>query len=163
MTILGVEELYLWLTTAWPLVVKPGATEKWKRAKMQELHKTYRDYKDEDVMEAFQKWTEENERFPTTKNIINEIKWAAEKKHAGGRENEQLWYMDYITSDGTEWTYGSFRRSEFVNHPKNPDHIQPEEWERNYRKVRNQILNRLYEERTGHTIQQRRYCDDDLH
>ena len=154
MTQNGVLELYNWLTMAWPQVVRPGASEQWKAGKMKLLYQTYHDYQDEDVLAAFQHWTENNDKYPTVKNILNEVKWAAAARATYNRENEQLWYMDYITSDGTEWTYGSFRRSEFVNHPKNPDHIQPEEWERNYRKVRNQILNRLYEERTGHTIQQ---------
>lgn len=144
MTIQGVNELYQYLGAAWPLVIKPGVDEAWKKAKVRELYTTYSDYRDEEVLAAFQKWTEENEKFPTTKNILNEIKWARWLKVGAKQENEIYWPMDIIYDDGNEWTYGSFKREDFVNHPKNPDHLQPEEWERRFNARRRAILAKLY-------------------
>ena len=144
MTQQGVLELYEYLGAAWPLVIKPGIDETWKRNKLRELFRTYRSYKDEEVMEAFQKWTEEHEKFPTTKNIINEIQWARRMKNTEGKENAELWPMDFIKDDGSEWSYGFFKRSDFVNHKMNPDHLQPEEWERRFKIRRKQVLDRLY-------------------
>ena len=149
MTTAGVKELYYWLTAAWPLVIKPGASEQFQDAKLRELYKTYDQYRDEEVIAAFQKWTEENEKFPSTKNILNEIKWSRTIK-VGRKENEILWPMDIIYPDGNEYSYGSFTRSEFVNHPRNTEHLQPEEWERRFRKTRNRILKALIEARGGH-------------
>ena len=140
MTQNGVNDLYQYLGAAWPLVIKPGVDEAWKRVKMRELFKTYREYDDEEVLEAFQKWTEENEKFPTTKNIITEIKWAQTKKHVGNRENIELWQAPIwkdkqemlISHDGCiQW-----KRDEFVQQPWNPEHLQPEEWERRFKATR---------------------------
>lgn len=149
MTQQGVVSLYEYLGAAWPLVIRPGVDDQWKRSKYRELFQTYRSYTDEEVLAAFQKWTEENEKFPSTKNILNEIKWARTIK-VGRKENEILWPMDIIYSDGTEYSYGSFTRSEFVNHPRNTEHLQPEEWERRFRKTRNRILKAVIEARGGH-------------
>ena len=144
MTAEGVKMLYTWLTAAWPLVIKPGASEAYQNAKMRELYKTYKEYSDEEVTAAFQKWTEENEKFPTTKNVLNEIKWARRLKMPKGKENAIYWPMDVIYDDGNEWTYGSFKREAFINHPKNPDGIEPEEWERRYKIRRKAIYEKLY-------------------
>lgn len=138
MTQNGVNDLYLYLAAAWPLVIKPGVDEGWKRAKMRELYQTYREYRDDEVLRAFQKWTEENDKFPTTKNIINELKWARTAKAVRGRENEKLWPMDWMDKDGNEWTWGSFKRADFVNHPRNPNRLDPEEWERRFKIQRRQ-------------------------
>ena len=140
----GVSELYAWLTAAWPLVIKPGASEQFQGAKMRELYKTYYDYRDEEVIAAFQKWTEENEKFPTTKNILNEIRWAKRLKVGGKKENTIYWPMDIIYENGDEWTYGSFKREDFVNHHRNPDHLEPEEWERRFKVRRAAIIQKLW-------------------
>ena len=113
-------------------------------AKMRELYKTYKEYTDEEVLAAFQKWTEENEKFPTTKNVLNEIKWARRLKMPKGKENVIYWPMDVIYENGNEWTYGSFKREAFVDHPKNPDHLQPEEWERRFKLRRRAIMARVW-------------------
>lgn len=145
----GVKQLYMWLSTAWPLVIRPGVDESWKQAKLRELYTTYEKYRDAEVIEAFQKWTEEHDKYPTTKNIINEIEWAQRLRASGGRENTELWDMSFIKDNGEEWSYGAFRRDAFVTHPRNPDHLQPEEWERRYKIRRRQVLNRLYKEARG--------------
>ena len=147
MTQQGVVNLYEYLGAAWPLVIRPGVDDQWKRAKYRELFQTYRPYTDDEVMEAFQKWTGENEKFPTTKNIINEIIWARRIKSTKGKENTELWPMDFIKADGSEWTYGSFKRDDFVNHHRNPDHLQPEEWERRFRITRKRIIDKILAER----------------
>lgn len=151
MTSDGVIELYTWLSVAWPMVVNPNASEEWRRAKLKDLFRTYKDYEDIDVIEAFHKWTDENEKAPTTKGILNEIKWmrlARRKNH----ENEELWDMNFIKKDGTEWSYGSFKRSDFIDHPKNPEHLEPEEWERRYKHTRNRVLGKMYTDLYGKEI-----------
>lgn len=139
MTNEGVKSLYLWLSAAWPEKIRPGVDDTWKRAKLIEMYGTWKEYDDAEVMEAYQKWTEENSKFPTTHDIINEIKWARVQV-VGERENEVLWSMDFIARDGTEWSFGSFKRSDFINHPRNREHLQPEEWERRFRVTRNRVL-----------------------
>ncbi len=146
MTTGGVENLYMYLSTAWPLVIKPGAEPEWKRAKMRELYRTYEHHEDAEVIAAFQKWTAENEKFPTTKNIMNELKWLQLKK-SRKQENEELWPMDFITKAGVEWSFGAFKRADFINHPRNPEHLDPEEWERRFRLTRKRILDRIIAER----------------
>ena len=148
MTNRGVVELYQYLGAAWPLVVKPGVDEAWKTAKIRELNATYKDYTDMEVMEAFQKWTEENDKFPTTKNIITEIKWAQAKKHGGG-ENELYWQAS-VWKDGEEFImYNSgttqWKRSDFVQQTWNPEHLQPEEWERRFKETRMRWLRKQKE------------------
>lgn len=145
MTDKGVGELYMWLTTAWPLVIKPGASNEWKVTKLRDMKRVYAEYQDEDVMAAFQKWTDENDKFPTTKNILNELKWMRMKR-LKQQENEELWPMDFMEKDGTEWSYGLFRRSEFVNHPRNPEHLEPEEWERRFVLTRRRIMDKIWKE-----------------
>ena len=146
MTKPGAQTLYMWLMVAWPLVIKPGASDSFVEAKVNELFTTYRKYRDEDVIAAFQRWTEEHDKFPTTKNIINELKWAERMKNVGNRETTELWSMDIIKDNGEEWSYGAFKRDDFVNHKMNPDHLQPEEWERRFKIRRKQVLERVYKE-----------------
>ena len=154
MTRRGVIELYLWLTAAWPLVIKPGASETFQKAKQEELYKTFKEYGDEEVRTAFEKWTDENEKFPTTKNIINEIRWAKALK-SGRRPNPAERYaMELITDDGTEYMveYGgkaSFSWDEFLNIPRNRDKLDPVEWERRYKARRKRILAELHERRAA--------------
>ena len=135
MTTDGVRQLYMWLSTAWPLVVKPSADEQWKRAKMNEIYGTFKEFDNLEVMKAYQTWTYDNDKYPTTKNIINEIK--KERAEAlGKRENEEL-------HQAPIWKYGKelllshdgciqWKRSEFVEMPFNPERLQPEEWERRF-------------------------------
>ena len=148
MTQQGVTMLYEYLAAAWPLVIKPGVDEAWKRGKLKELYRTYDNYRDEEVLEAFQKWTDENDRFPTTKNILNEIRWARTIK-AGPKENETLWPMNIIYNDGNEYCYGCFKRVDFINHPRNPEHLDPEEWERRFRVTYSRVMKQLIEARGG--------------
>lgn len=157
MTNKGVAELYMWLTTAWPLVIRPGADDEWKRAKMRDLARVYFEYTDAEVLEAFQKWTDENEKFPTTKNILTEIRWARLKRMKRA-ENEELHPMDIIYPDGNEYSYGFFKRADFVDHPRNPEHLSPEEWERRFNASRNRILRKLMK-LDEMTPQQRAYAE----
>lgn len=148
MTQRGAQELYMWLMAAWPLVIKANASEAFQKAKMQELFKTYREYTDEEVSNAFQVWTENNEKFPTTKNIITEIKWARARKGGKRVDPTARYNMEVIDDDGTErmvWWNGkcSFTLEEFVNMPRNKDHLDPEEWERRFKARRKQVLDNL--------------------
>lgn len=147
MTSGGVQELYMQMSVAWPLVIKPGADAEWKRAKLQNMYKSFKEYEDAEVLEAFSKWTAEQEKFPTTKNLISEIEWARKRKWTKNRENEELWPMDIITKDGIEWSYGLFKRADFIENPHNPEHLQPEEWERRFNLTRKRIIDKLIAER----------------
>ena len=144
MTKQGVVELYTYLSTAWPLVVKPGASDAWKSAKLNELYETYRDFYNDEVLAAFQKWTAENDKFPTTKNIINEIEWARVKKR--GKDTTERYMMPIIDRNGVESVIESggkimFTWNEFLQIPLNRDHLDPIEWERRFNIRRRQILN----------------------
>ena len=145
MTQKGAQELYMWLMAAWPLVIKANASEAFQKAKMQELFKTYKEYTDEEVSNAFQVWTENNEKFPTTKNIINEIKWSRVRKHGKQADPEARYNMEVIADDGTEYMVcwngkASFTLEEFINMPRNKEHLAPEEWERRFKIRRKSIL-----------------------
>lgn len=151
MTSQGVNELYQYLGAAWPLVIKPGADPEWKRAKVRELYQTYKDYDDAEVLAAFQKWTTNSEKFPTTKNIINEIMWAHSEK-VKLITGDGTYQMEYIDDAGTEFlvSYGgkiNFTVVEFVNLPRNKEHLTPEEWERRLKARRKYIKNKLLKER----------------
>lgn len=134
----GVTEFYNRLSVAWPMVYKPGVSEEWKRSALKSYYDAFRDYTDAEALMALMKWTQENEKPPTIKNIINELKWARTAKAVRGRENEKLWPMDWMDKDGNEWTWGSFKRADFVNHPRNPNRLDPEEWERRFKIQRRQ-------------------------
>lgn len=143
MTKQGVVELYTYLTTAWPLVVKPGASEGWKSAKLNELNETFRDYRDNEVLAAFQKWTAENDKFPTTKNIINEIEWSRVKKR--GKDTTERYMMPVIDKNGVESVVEHdgkimFTWNEFLQLPRNKDNLDPIEWERRFRATRRRVL-----------------------
>lgn len=146
MTKAGAQELYKWLTTAWPLVIKPGAKEEWKQAKVRELYKTYSAYEDAEVFRAFQKWTEANEKFPTTKNIITELEFARALRYTA--DPNQLYPMMVIHDDGGEAMVfyngkAIFTWNEFLNIPRNINHLDPIEWERRFKKRREKILSQL--------------------
>ena len=146
MTKQGVIDLYTYLSTAWSLVVKPGASEAWKTAKLRELYQSFADFNDDDVLAAFQKWTQENEKFPTVKNIINEIMWSNVAKR--GKPLDERYFMERIDNDGNESVViydGKIRFTwdEFLAIPCNKEKLDPEEWARRYAKRRRVILERL--------------------
>lgn len=148
MTSQGVNELYQYLGAAWPTVIRPGVDEAWKVAKIRELYQTYKEWSDAEVMDAFMKWTEENDKYPTTKNIINELKWARVRKSGKRIDPKALYTMDRIYEDGSEWMVSvggkaAFTWDEFINLPCNPEHLDPEEWERRYKIRRRQIYENL--------------------
>ena len=144
MTRQGAVDVYMWMMASWPNVIKPGASEAFMQSKVKQLFETYTKYTDQEVMAALHSWAENNEKFPTTKNILNEMMWLKRLKFKGKKENVIYWPMDVIYDDGTEWTYGSFKREDFVNHHRNPDHLQPEEWERRFRVRRREIMARVW-------------------
>ena len=146
MTKQGAVDLYTYLSTAWVLVIKPGASEAWKTAKLREIYQTYKEYSDGEVMAAFQKWTAENDTFPTTKNIITEILFERARKR--GKPKDERYFMERIDDNGTEsvvmWDGKvSFTWDEFVNIPCNKDHIDPDEWARRLNVRRKQIAQKL--------------------
>ena len=146
MTNKGVTDLYYYLASAWPLVVRPGADDEMRSAKLRELYRSYKNYDDKDVMDAFMKWTEEHDKFPTVKNIINEIAWA--KRKTVTKKVEQRYMMEVISKEGIEFTVGFNGRGtmtwdEFVNHPRNKDHLTPPEWERRFLIRRKEILGKV--------------------
>ena len=146
MTKQGVKNLYTWLTASWPLVIKPGASEAFQVAKMAELYQTFSDYTDDQVASAFRDWTTENEKFPTTKNILDLIAWSLpqEPRHDTG----ELYFMERIDNDGNESAVSYNGKlmvtwDEFKQLPSNKDHLDPEEWARRYRIRRKQVLDSL--------------------
>lgn len=147
MTQNGVNELYNWLTASWPLVIRPQADEEWKRAKKRELYTTFKDYDDRDVISAFERWTEREPHFPTTSDIINEIKWYQVKSKIKASEGA-TYQMPVIFDDGNEYIIDyngkiNFTWDEFKNLPRNKEHLDPDEWERRYDIRRRHILRRL--------------------
>lgn len=145
MTQQGAADMYMWLMAAWPQVIKSNSSEAFQNAKIRELFKTYEGYTDEEVSNAFQKWTDENEKFPTTKNIINEIKWARVRKSGKRVDPTERYTMEIIEDDGTEYMVmwngkASFTLEEFMNMPRNKDHLTPDEWERRFKARRKKIL-----------------------
>lgn len=145
-------EIYTWLTAGWPNTLKPGASEEFVRAKMRELIKDYARYSKDEVLEGIDRWRANNEKFPTTKNIINEIEWLRSQENARRKssgEDPDEWPMLIIYDDGYEACYGIFTRAQFVNHPKNSENLEPEEWLRRYGKRRDAIIERMARERKG--------------
>lgn len=150
MTKQGVVDLYTYLATAWSLVVKPGASEGWKTAKLRELYDSFKDYTDEEVLVAYKKWTEQNDKYPTLKNILNEIAWIRVRKR--GPEKNDRYMMERIYDDGNEYVVMVndkivFTWDEFINLPCNTEHLDPEEWQRRFLSRRKQILKKLDEKR----------------
>ena len=103
MTNEGVKSLYLWLSAAWPEKIRPGVDDTWKRAKLIEMYGTWKEYDDAEVMEAYQKWTEENSKFPTTHDIINEIEGMSNPNHI---ELLKLRYIDNERFEAIACTMG---------------------------------------------------------
>lgn len=141
----GVQQLYMYLGAAWPQVIRPGVDEAWKRAKLQELYQTFREYKDDEVQAAFMVWTEANDKWPTTKNIITEIKLIRAERAGIAPEAGKLYQMQVIFDDGNEYAVMvdgkiNFTWDEFINIPRNTEHLTPDEWDRRYQKRRSQVL-----------------------
>lgn len=149
MTQKGAETTYYWLQAAFPKEYRTNASAEFQSTKIRQIYDTYREYTDEEVRAAVQKWAENNEKAPTIKNMLTELKWARalrENKHVDPADRYQ---MEWISDDGTEhmvaWVKDgklttTFTLEEFVNHPQNKDHLSPEEWERRYRARRKKIL-----------------------
>ena len=145
MTQQGVMDLYMYMMAQWPTQVKTWTSETFQKAKTQELYKTYREYTDAEVLTAFQKWAENEDKYPTTKQILTEIKWARARKNTKHTDPTARYNMEIITDDGTEYMVvwngkASFTLEEFMNIPRNKEHLDPEEWERRYKIRRKQIL-----------------------
>ena len=138
-----VMEIYTWLSASWPTVLKPGAPDDFVRMKHRELMADFGGYDKDEVLEAIKRWREQHDKFPATKNIINEIEWSRRERIARQREADpeaaEGWPMEIVYANGDEACYGVFTREQFVNHPKNPDHLQPEEWKRRFRMRRARI------------------------
>ena len=145
MTQQGVMDLYMYMMASWPTQVKTWHVESFQKAKIQELYKTYKEYGDAEVLGAFQKWAENEDKFPTTKNILTELKWARALKENRRADPAERYSMEIIDDEGNEYMVmwngkAAFTLEEFVNMPRNKDHIGPEEWERRFKARRKRIL-----------------------
>lgn len=148
MTSKGINDLYLWLSVSWPLIVKPNADEEWRDAYIRNLSKTYKKYTDKEVMTAFQRWAEDNEKYPTTKDILNILEWGRVKDKVKAASPE-TYQMNVIMDDGTEYVIEhdgkiNFTWNEFLDLPRNKDRLDPDEWERRFRIRRKRVLDALY-------------------
>ena len=146
MTKQGINEVYMFMMATWPLQYKTWSNETFQAAKLKQMHDTYKDYKDEEVMSAFQKWAEENDNFPSTRQILNELKWKRAVRPGKFVDPSTLYMMDVIGPDGTEYVVEkdgkcTFTLEEFINIKRNKDHLDPEEWERRFKERRRRILN----------------------
>ena len=150
MTQKGAETTYYWLQAAFPKEYRTNASAEFQSTKIRQIYDTYREYTDEEVKAAVQKWAENNEKAPTIKNMLTELKWARALKGRKDADPTALYQMEYITDDGVEHMVAwykdgklttNFTLEEFVNHPQNRDNLSPEEWERRYRIRRRQVLN----------------------
>lgn len=145
MTRQGINDVYMFMVASWPLQYKTWTSDTFQAAKFKQMAETFKDYKDEEVMRAFQKWAEENDNFPSTRQIINEIKWAQARKSGKRVDPTKRYTMEIIDDDGNEFMVmwngkASFTLEEFINMPRNKDHIDPEEWERRFKARRKRIL-----------------------
>lgn len=142
-----VREIYTWLSVGWPTVLKPGAPDDFVRMKCREILHDFGKYDRDDVLEGLNRWRKEHDKFPAAKNIINEIEWMRREKAMKARENNPEdalgWPMEVIYANGSEACYGTFDRAHFVEHPKNTEHLQPEEWRRRFLKRRQQIYEHM--------------------
>ena len=150
-----IREIYTWLSAGWPTVLKPGAPDDFVRAKCRELLHDFGSYDIDTIREAINRCRANSEKFPSTKALINEVKWiqAANRKQKRLGDDDGLWPMLIIYDDGYEACYGQFYRPEFVNHPKNVEHLEPEEWLRRFNKRRDAIIQRMQRERQEAPIQ----------
>ena len=145
MTRQGINDVYMFMVASWPLQYKTWTSDTFQAAKFKQMAETFKDYKDEEVMNAFQKWAEENDNFPSTRQIINEIKWARTLRPGHFIDPNSLHMMEVIAPDGTEYVVEKdgtclFNAQEFMNLARNKDHLDPEEWERRFKDRRRRIL-----------------------
>lgn len=148
MTNEGIGNLYTWLTVAYPLQVRPGADEEWKRTKKRDLYRVFRNYEDTEVQAAYEKWSDEHVKYPTNKDIIDIIEWHRVKTRVKA-SSEQTYQMNIIFDDGTEYVAEhdgkiNFTWNEFLDLPRNKDRLDPDEWERRFRIRRKRVLDALY-------------------
>lgn len=133
-------EIYQWLSAGWPEVLRPGSSDVFVSSKIREILKDFSTYDKDTVLEAINHWRQNNDKFPTSKNIINEIMWqkiqTAAKLREENPEEADGYPMEIVFSDGREACYGTFNRERFMSHAKNPDHLSPEEWKRRFMKTR---------------------------
>ena len=146
MTKQGINDVYMFMMATWPLQYKTWSNETFQAAKFKQMHETYKDYTDAEVMCAFQRWAEENDNFPSTRQIINELKWHRTVRPGHFVDPNTLYMMDVIGPDGTEYAVMKdgkclFTLEEFLNIKRNKDHLDPEEWERRFKERRRRILN----------------------
>lgn len=136
------QELVIWMAVSWPATMKGLITDQMRAAKAEELLQTFGKYEYKLVHEAYDRWKRNNDKFPTAHNILNEIAWL-QRERAAKRQaetgDEYGWPMEVIYDNGDEACFGVFDRERFVNHPKNPSHLQPEEWRRRFRIRRAEI------------------------
>lgn len=148
MTRQGINDVYMFMMATWPLQYKTWASETFQAAKFKQMAETYKDYGDEEVMRAFQNWAEENDSFPSTRQIVNELKWRRAVKPGHYVDPNSLHMMEIITADGTEYVVEKdgtclFTAEQFINLKRNTEHLDPEEWERRYKIRRRQIYENL--------------------
>lgn len=143
-------EIYTWLSASWPTVIKPGAGDEFVRVKLREIAKDFQAYTKDEVLAGIDRWRQNNEKYPSTKNLINEVEWLrrqkAIKRRAAG-DSESLWPMLIIDDDGYEACYGQYVREAFVNHPMNIEKLEPEEWLRRFQVRKGKIIEKLREAR----------------
>lgn len=145
MTQEGAKKTYYWLQAAFPKDYKTNASADFQATKIRQLYDMYREYTDQEVMVAVQKWAENNDKAPTIKNMLTELKWARAIKDNKHVDPTERFNMEFITDDGTEYMVmwngkASFTLEEFMNIPRNKDHLTPDEWERRFRARRKKIL-----------------------
>lgn len=149
MTTEGIAELYTRLTISWPMTFKQAVSEDWKRSAYKTYYDSFRDYSDAEVLEGLQKWTEENEKAPTIKALLNEAKWLRLRKLGKKADPKQTYQMETISDEGVESVVMhngkvNFTWEEFMDIPRNKDRLDPEEWDRRFRIRRKKVLAKVY-------------------
>lgn len=158
MTTEGIKELYTRLVISWPTIYRQSGSEDYNRSMMKTYYDSFRDLTDEEVLAGLQKWTEENEKAPTIKALINEAKWLRLQKLGKKADPKTTYQMEWIRDDGTEVLIMhngkiNFTWEEFLNVPRNKDHLDPEEWERRYKLRRTSVLKKCREARQHETTE----------
>ena len=146
MTKQGINEVYMFMMASWPAQYKTWTNETFQAAKFKQMHDAFKDYTDAEVMAAVQKWAAENDNFPSTRQLLNEIKWSKAVRPGKFVDPSTLYMMDVIGPDGTEYVVEKdgkclFTVEEFINIKRNKEHLDPEDWERRFKERRRRILN----------------------
>lgn len=145
MTQEGAKKTYYWLQAAFPKEYRTNASAEFQATKIRQIYDTYHEFTDQEVMATVQKWAEDNDKAPTIKNMLTELKWARVRKSGQRVDPTERYTMECISDDGTEYMVmwngkASFTLEEFINMPRNKDHLTPDEWERRYKARRKKIL-----------------------